>query len=383
MRKGKANHMDEAEVKQWAAEHKLWDQMPGERSLWYNRFQAYLNLGVTRSVAAALRCAGEQARGKAYAGVANWYKQAARWHWRERAHAWDVNQRDLMALSERNARIALRSRRVARMEDYLDEICEVLDSAHMSSADEKLAREWLPQMRVFLRDLLVAERLEYEHGDMERNDPDHVVEITAEDLRAAQRALEERTGMSLAANIAAASILPVPAPKVAVPIAPVLWVCLGTDPDLAIDLAALRTVRAATGLNFKRVLDATCTKFDCTLRRERKFGRPVELLHLALHASPAGVKFADHPADGNWLSERLDGVRVLLLASCECDALGDWLGVVPHVITLSEAITHEDAAVLTQQFWQGIGRKLDPGTALDEALAHCPPAVSEYVVRHW
>ena len=119
------------------------------------------------------------------------------------------------------------------------------------------------------------------------------------------------------------------------------------------------------------------------LRRERNLGRPIELLHLALHASPDGVEFADGVADGNWLSERLFGVRIMLLASCRGDSIGDWLGVVPHVITLSEEISHEDAAVLTQHFWHNIGLSMDPGPALDEALTHCPPAVSEYVVRHW
>ena len=41
-------------------------------------------------------------------------------------------------------------------------------------------------------------------------------------------------------------------------------------------------------------------------------------------------------------------VIIMLLASCRGDGVGDWLGVVPHVITLSEEISHEDAAVLTQ-----------------------------------
>ena len=109
----------------------------------------------------------------------------------------------------------------------------------------------------------------------------------------------------------------------------------------------------------------------------------MELLHLALHASAAGVEFADGLADGNWLSERLFGVRIMLLAACQGDSVGDWLGVVPHVITLSEEISHEDAAVLTQHFWHNIGLNMEPGAALDEALGHCPPAVGEYVVRHW
>jgi hypothetical protein len=162
-----------------------------------------------------------------------------------------------------------------------------------------------------------------------------------------------------------------------------LFVCIGPDSALMLDLAVLRGVRSATGLAFKRLLDATRPRFADMLRRERGFGRPVELLHLALHASPEGVAFADGLADGNWLSERLFGVRIMLLASCQGDTIGDWLGVVPHVITLSEEISHEDAAVLTQHFWHNIGLGTEPGAALDEALMHCPPAVSEYVVRHW
>ena len=62
---------------------------------------------------------------------------------------------------------------------------------------------------------------------------------------------------------------------------------------------------------------------------------------------------------------------------------GDWLGVVPYAISVNEAIGAEDAAVLTQHFWQGIGSGLEPGAALDDALRYCPPAVGELVVRHW
>ena len=112
-------------------------------------------------------------------------------------------------------------------------------------------------------------------------------------------------------------------------------------------------------------------------------GRPVELVHMAVHASPEGVHFADGVVDGDWLSERLLGVRVLLLAGCEGDTVGDWLGVVPYVITLAEEITHENAATLTQHFWGAIGHGMEPDEALEDALVHCPPVVSEYVVRHW
>jgi hypothetical protein len=378
--------MNEPETTQAAGTRQPWDQLEGEPNRWYGRFQAYLELGVTRTLKDTAAATGRQARGEPLTAGGIWSAAFRRWHWRERAHAWDVQQRELLALSERNTRHALHSRRVERMEDYLDAVCEVLDAANMTAADEQLAREWLPQMRVFLRDLLVAERQEFERGDYERNDPDNSLVITADDLRAAQRAANAGHSLGVRPSMPQPDALAHPA---AVPgdekhpVGRTLLVCIGPDSALMLDLAALRAVRSATGLEFHRVLDATRPKFAEALRRERNFGRPVELLHLALHASPAGVEFADGVADGSWLSERLFGVRIMLLASCRGDSIGDWLGVVPHVITLSEDITHEDAAVLTQRFWHNIGLGMEPGPALDEALTHCPPAVSEYVVRHW
>jgi hypothetical protein len=381
---GDSGELQEGEAPE-AGERKPWDQMPGEPDRWFARFQIYLELGVTRTLGATAAAAGRQAQGEPLERNGHWSYHARRWYWRARAHAWDVHQRELLALSERNTRLALHSRRVERMEDYLDAVCEVLDAANMTAADEQLAREWLPQMRVFLRDLLVAERQEFERGDYERSDPDNNLVITADDLRAAQRALEAQPGLHgpPAGQPSEFSGAAAVAPCDHYAGGRTLFVCVGPDSALMLDLAVLRAVRAATGLKFRRVLDATRPKFAETLRRERGLGRPIELLHLALHASREGVEFADGVADGSWLSERLFGVRIMLLASCEGDSVGEWLGVVPHVITLSEEITHEDAAALTQHFWHNIGLNMEPGAALDEALTHCPPAVSEYVVRHW
>ena len=153
--------------------------------------------------------------------------------------------------------------------------------------------------------------------------------------------------------------------------------------SLRIDLAALRTVKRLTGLAFHRLTDCSSNDLDAYLRRERAKGRPVVYLHLAVHAGPAGIDLADGRVDGNWLSERLLGVQVLLLAGCEGDRVGDWLGVVPYVVTLDEAIGHDDAAVLCEHFWTAIGRGEAPVSALEAALSACAPVVGEYVVRHW
>ena len=164
---------------------------------------------------------------------------------------------------------------------------------------------------------------------------------------------------------------------------PILLICTGDDSALAIDLAMMRRVQMKTGMPFHRIVSVTRDTFDAYLRRERSLGRQVKYLHLSVHANSNGVQFADGEVDGNWLSERLSGVEVLLLAGCEGDTVGDWLGVVPYVVTLSEAITHEDAATLTQHFWTGIGNGLKPSDALERALTLCPPVVGEYVTKHW
>ena len=39
--------------------------------------------------------------------------------------------------------------------------------------------------------------------------------------------------------------------------------------------------------------------------------------------------------------------------------------------------------LLAQHFWHGIGMGWEAGAALEAALERCPPAVGEYVVRHW
>jgi hypothetical protein len=361
----------------------LWNQWPCEPGVWYGRFKAYLALGPTRSLRAAHRAVAEDPGVPLHGSLGRWMEIARKWFWRERANAWDVHQRELLALSERNLRLGLHGRRVELIEDHLERVCDVLDTANLAGVDERQARAWLPQMRMFFLDLLAAERQEFEHGDYERDDPANSLTITADDLRAAQRAYAAQTSLGESARPEAAQLPLSPARPHwdPYPAGRTLQVCTGLDGDLILDQAALCAVRAETGLRFMRMLAGTRSKFAATLRRERSLGRPVELLHVALPATPAGIQFADRTADGSWLSQRLSGVRILLLAAWEGNGAGDWLRVLPHVITLREGISSEDAAILTQRFWHNIGLNLEPGSALNEALTHCP-AAREYVARY-
>ena len=217
-------------------ERRVWERREGEPGRWYGRFLIYLELGPARSLREACRVANRKTREQVHCAYGSWCDQARRWEWRERATAWDIEQRELLAASERAAMLAMRARRVAVMEENLEAVREVLRNAHMEEADEKQARAWLPQMRVFLCDLLTAERQEYEKltGGVNGGMVEGVPTVTADDMRAAQREME-RQDKERAATQAAAAEAAGPAEAAAgrqplVPaVAPVLFVCAAAD----------------------------------------------------------------------------------------------------------------------------------------------------------
>lgn len=156
-----------------------------------------------------------------------------------------------------------------------------------------------------------------------------------------------------------------------------------TASDVAgwMDLAAARA--HPVGLTVSRVNGVTREKLKRYIDRGRMYNRPIELLHIGAHAGESGIKFDDGVADADWLSEHLSGVRVLLIAGCSADALGDWLGVVPYVVTMAEDVADDDAAKFARAFWAEIGAGNDPDTALNAAFVRAPSGIEEYVERHW
>lgn len=160
-----------------------------------------------------------------------------------------------------------------------------------------------------------------------------------------------------------------------------LLVALASDVAGWMDLAATRA--QPIGLTVTRLNGVTKERLKRFIDRGRMYNRPVELLHIGAHAGPDGIKFDDEMADANWLSEHLAGVKVLLIAGCSADALGDWLGVVPYVVTMAEDVADDDAAKFAQAFWREIGAGNDPTAALEAAFVRAPAGMEEYVERHW
>lgn len=159
-------------------------------------------------------------------------------------------------------------------------------------------------------------------------------------------------------------------------------VAVGPDRMLDVDLAAFRAVATRTNLRFQRLRDVTKNRFERFLERHRSSGRPIRYVHLATHAGPDGVEFADGRVDGVWLSERLGGVEVLLLDGCEASNVGDLLGVVPYVVTMNEPIDNHDAMLFAEAFWCEIGNGKPAEVAFYLALDRSPPVISEFAELH-
>lgn len=163
--------------------------------------------------------------------------------------------------------------------------------------------------------------------------------------------------------------------------APIL-ACVATGGKFEVDLAALRAVRTKTGLRFSRLYPVTLDSLERKLNRDRVNGTPVRYIHFAVDSGPEGLVFQDGIATGLWLSQRLSGVEVAVIAGCKSDVVGDLLGVVRAVVTMREEIRNSDAAVFTEVFWTGIGNGLTVDRAFEDALDRCPPEVAEFVELH-
>lgn len=73
------------------AEERPWDQLSGENSRWYRRFQAWLKLGTSRSVLAIYNAERERKgeRKRTLTFPESWGKAQTKYCWAERVNAWD------------------------------------------------------------------------------------------------------------------------------------------------------------------------------------------------------------------------------------------------------------------------------------------------------
>lgn len=164
----------------------------------------------------------------------------------------------------------------------------------------------------------------------------------------------------------------------------VLLAVIGGDPDLRVDLAALRKVENDCDITVTRCLPNRFDRFQAILNRYRKEGRPIRYVHFSVHsrATPAAAAFDDGPVGGEQLSGVMNDVKICFLDGCESDMLGDVLGIVPAVMTWREKVTMEHGALATELFWGAIGKGLAPRAAYQQTRARLPAEVAEYLEFH-
>lgn len=162
-----------------------------------------------------------------------------------------------------------------------------------------------------------------------------------------------------------------------------LLLAIGSDSRLQLDLPSLRAVKAETGLEFNVIQDATLKKIKQHLDRARINERPITKVHLSVHSDATGIILGGEIIDGVELSRIMSDVEILVIAGCESDTIGDYLGIVKYVITMTDKVNSIDASLFTRAFWTEIGRGEDPGSALQLALLHSPSGMSEFVERHF
>lgn len=162
-----------------------------------------------------------------------------------------------------------------------------------------------------------------------------------------------------------------------------LLVVIGEDAALQIDEASLRAMQGKSGRGFRRVRNATMAKLKDHLERGRINKRPYKHIHLAVHAQPEGVYLGGELVTGIQLSEIMKGVEILLIAGCESATIGDRLGGIKWVLTMTEEVPNEDASQFAQAFWTEIGLGQEPPEALVAAFEAAPSGMDEYVEAHF
>lgn len=163
----------------------------------------------------------------------------------------------------------------------------------------------------------------------------------------------------------------------------ILIVVIGSeDGGLSLDLASIRAVKTDTGLDIQTVSDVTPENLKKVLDSAKRRNNHI-YVHMSVKADREGYLIGSRIVDVAWLSSILDGVIVLLVAGADSSYVGEFLGVVPYVVSMRGDIAHRDAALFARAFWTEIGRGMGPSMALRRALDHSPVTIRDNVVAHW
>lgn len=160
---------------------------------------------------------------------------------------------------------------------------------------------------------------------------------------------------------------------------PSLVLAVGSDKMLRIDIAKLRGIKT---LRLSVIDNASTVEVRSLLEERRSSGQPVRMLHISAHSGPEGVQFSDGIADGQWLSENLKDVNILVIAGCKAHRVASLMTVVPFVVSMRDEIENTDASTFSYHFWYAIGEGQEAEDAFHYALDKSRAVVSEMAEFH-
>lgn len=170
----------------------IWRQAAHEPDKWFARFEVFRTLGAQRSLAEAYRLVAQAEGLRGQGPNRHWTRMARRFAWRARASAWDVAERARLRRLEAERRFDAREARLGMIDHLLEAVFRVLVAAEMDKLGRDEARQWVPMLRIFFKDLLAAQRVEWQTGlgEETRSAAADTVTLHADDLLRAQAALE-------------------------------------------------------------------------------------------------------------------------------------------------------------------------------------------------
>lgn len=170
----------------------IWAQQSDEPDRWFARFEVFRALGPRRSLAETYRLVAKAEGLTGKRPDKHWTRRARLHNWRKRAGAWDAAERTRLRRLEAERRFDAREVRLGMIDHLLEAVFQVLAKAEMDKMERDEARSLLPTLRIFFKDLLAAQRMEWHQWAEMQPAQDAPTEVTlhAEDLLQAQAALE-------------------------------------------------------------------------------------------------------------------------------------------------------------------------------------------------
>ena len=152
----------------------IWEQQPGEKDLWFERFQTYALLTKPRYIEVAYRQRQSvEPQLKKPRAPTYWFTQANTWKWEERAKAWDKFKQEQLRSMEDERRFDAREDRRQLIRQVLHRLARGIELANIPEMDEAVARRHLDTLVRAFNTMIVADR-------MEMGEPTSIIETTGQ-----------------------------------------------------------------------------------------------------------------------------------------------------------------------------------------------------------